>query len=132
VSLDFADFDENPRRKALLDHFSFIEDPRWAWRAHPLPLVVCGMMADCDDFDGIASGARSIWRFCVAIWPTHLVSAFPTAGRLVLGQEPVDAARPRSFPPFWSFSKGPPRERPLIVSKITTRAIAASSRGSSA
>ena len=59
MSLAFADFEEKSRLRALLDHFSIIEDPREAWRvAHPLPevllLVVCGTIADCDDFDAIA------------------------------------------------------------------------------
>ncbi len=50
---------EKPRLKALLEHFSAIEDPREPWRvAHPLPevlfLVVCGTICDCDDYDGIA------------------------------------------------------------------------------
>lgn len=50
---------KKPRLKALLDHFSAIEDPREPWRvAHPLPevllLVVCGTICDCDDYDAIA------------------------------------------------------------------------------
>ena len=50
---------EKPRLKALLEHFSIIEDPREPWRvAHPLPevllLVVCGTICDCDDYDSIA------------------------------------------------------------------------------
>jgi len=50
---------EKPRLKALLEHFSAIEDPREPWRvAHPLTevlfLVVCGTICDCDDYDGIA------------------------------------------------------------------------------
>jgi len=75
MSLAFADCVEKPRLRGLLDRDSFIEDPREGWRvvqpprslttiAPPLPevllLVVCGTMADCDDFDGIASGTRRI------------------------------------------------------------------------
>ena len=46
---------EKSRLRALLDHFAVIEDPRDPWRvAHPLPevllLVVCGTIADCDDY----------------------------------------------------------------------------------
>jgi hypothetical protein len=49
--------------KSLLDHFSTIEDPREPWRvAHPLPevllLVVCGTMADCDDYEAIAAWGK--------------------------------------------------------------------------
>jgi len=156
--MSFADagFGEKSRLRALLEHFSVIEDPREAWRvAHPLPeillLVVCGTIADCDDYDTIAAwgeqrleflrrflpyhhgvpGARwltllmnridpGLFSACFTAWvravwperpeliaidgktsrrshdrgkgvaPLHLVSAFATTGRLVLGQEAVD------------------------------------------
>ena len=60
MSLAFALFSEKPRLRALLDHFADIDDPRDPRRvAHPLPevllLVVCGTMADCDDYEGIAA-----------------------------------------------------------------------------
>jgi predicted transposase YbfD/YdcC len=47
------------RLRVLLEHFGRIEDPRDVRRIlHPLPeillLVVCGTMADCDDYDAIA------------------------------------------------------------------------------
>ena len=54
------------RLAALLDHFSQVEDPRDVRRVlHPLPeilfLVVCGTIADCDDYEDIAAwGARRI------------------------------------------------------------------------
>jgi predicted transposase YbfD/YdcC len=66
MSLAFAVFEEKSRLKSLLDHFSTIDDPREAWRiAHPLTevllLVVCGTMADCDDYEAIAAwGARHL------------------------------------------------------------------------
>jgi predicted transposase YbfD/YdcC len=155
--MSFADagFVEKSRLKALLEHFSVIEDPREPWRvAHPLPevllLVVCGTIADCDDYDTIAAwgeahleflrrflpyhhgvpGGRwltllmnridpALFSACFTAWvhevwperperiaidgktsrrshdrskavaPLHLVSAFATTGRLVLGQEAV-------------------------------------------
>ncbi|HEY3144914.1 MAG TPA: ISAs1 family transposase [Dongiaceae bacterium] len=156
MSLAVAEFSEKSRLRALLDHFSAIEDPREPWRvAHPLPevllLVVCGTIADCDDYDTIAAwgeqrleflrrflpyhhgvpGARwltllmnridpGLFSACFTAWvrevwpdrpeliaidgktsrrshdrragkaPLHLVSAFATTGRLVLGQEAVD------------------------------------------
>ena len=146
---------EKPRLKALLEHFSTIEDPREPWRvAHPLPevlfLVVCGTICDCDDYDGIAEwgaahvdflrrylpyhhgvpGGRwltilmnrinpALFSAAFTAWvhetwpdkpdfvaidgktsrrshdrsagkaPLHLVSAFATTARLVLGQEAV-------------------------------------------
>jgi predicted transposase YbfD/YdcC len=146
---------EKPRLKALLEHFSTIDDPREPWRiAHPLPevlfLVVCGTVCDCDDYDGIAEwgaahldflrrylpyyhgvpGGRwltilmnrinpALFSAAFTAWvrqtwpdkpdfvaidgktsrrshdrsadraPLHLVSAFATTARLVLGQEAV-------------------------------------------
>ena len=145
------------RLAALLDHFGAIEDPRDVRRIlHPLLevllLVVCGTIADCDDYDAIAdwgaahldflrehlpyahgvpggrwltilmnrinpalfSAAFTAW--VRATWPDrpdfvaidgktscrsrdraageaplHLVSAFATTSRLVLGQEAVPA-----------------------------------------
>jgi predicted transposase YbfD/YdcC len=48
------------RLAALLDHFAQVEDPRDVRRIlHPLPeillLVVCGTVADCDDYEDIAA-----------------------------------------------------------------------------
>ena len=48
-----------PRLRSLLEHFSVIGDPRQSWRVmYPLRevilLVVCGTIADCDDYDEIA------------------------------------------------------------------------------
>src|SRR6202161_646338 len=156
MSLAFAVFEEKSRLKSLLDHFSTMEEPREPWRvAHPLPevllLVVCGTMADCDDYEAIAAwgkinlaflrrylpyahgvpGGRWLTLLMNRInpalfsavfsalvrkgWarrppliphdgkssrrshdraqdkgPLHLVSAFATTSRLVLGQEAVD------------------------------------------
>ena len=156
MSVSVAELGEGSRLRALLDHFSAIEDPREVWRVlHPLPevllLVVCGTIADCDDYDAIADwgeghlpflrrflpyhygvpGGRwltlllnridpGLFSACFTAWvracwpdrpeliaidgktsrrshnrtagtaPLHLVSAFATTGRLVLGQEAVD------------------------------------------
>ena len=153
-------FGEKSRLGALLQHFSVIEDPRQEWRVlYPLPeillLVVCGTIADCDDYEAIVAwgeqhlsflrrflpyerelpGARwltllmnridpALFSACFTAWvhevwpdrsgsatdvvaidgktsrrshdrsagkpPLHLVSAFATTDRLVLGQEAVD------------------------------------------
>jgi predicted transposase YbfD/YdcC len=146
---------EKSRLSVLLEHFATIEDPRDVRRiAHPLPevllLVVCGTMADCDDYDHIAAwgaahlgflrrhlpyehgvpGGRwltilmnrldpALFQAAFTAWvratwpdrpdfvaidgktsrrshdraagagPLHLVSAFATTSRLVLGQEAV-------------------------------------------
>jgi predicted transposase YbfD/YdcC len=157
MSLAFSIFDEKPRLRALLDHFAVIDDPRDVRRVmHPLAevllLVVCGTMADCDDYEGIAAwgeahvdflrrylpyeygapGGRwltllmnrinpDLFSSAFVAWvrqtwperpdlvaidgktsrrshdrsagrePLHLVSAFATTSRLVLGQEAVEA-----------------------------------------
>ena len=146
---------EKSRLGILLEHFSTIEDPRDVRRiAHPLAeillLVVCGTMADCDDYDHIGAwgeahldflrrhlpyengvpGGRwltilmnrinpALFSAAFTAWvretwperpdfvaidgktsrrshdraqgtaPIHLVSAFATTSRLVLGQEAV-------------------------------------------
>lgn len=54
------DFGPKSRLRVLLEHFSRIEDPRDVRRIlHPLPeillLVVCGTVADCDDYENIAA-----------------------------------------------------------------------------
>jgi DDE_Tnp_1-associated len=56
-------FGEKSRLGTLLQHFSAIEDPRAAWRVlYPLPeillLVVCGTIADCDDYEAIVGDRR--------------------------------------------------------------------------
>jgi predicted transposase YbfD/YdcC len=146
---------EKSRLGILLEHFSTIDDPRDVRRiAHPLAeillLVVCGTMADCDDYDHISAwgeahldflrrhlpyqhgvpGGRwltilmnrinpALFSAAFTAWvretwpdrpdfvaidgktsrrshdraqgvaPIHLVSAFATTSRLVLGQEAV-------------------------------------------
>jgi predicted transposase YbfD/YdcC len=67
---------EKSRLRALLDHFAVIEDPRETWRvAHPLPevllLVVCGTIADCDDYEGIAEWGEAHLTFLRRFLPYH-------------------------------------------------------------
>jgi predicted transposase YbfD/YdcC len=76
--MSFADtaFGEKSRLRALLEHFSVIEDPREPWRvAHPLPevllLVVCGTIADCDDYDTIAAWGEQRLEFLRRFLPYH-------------------------------------------------------------
>ena len=54
------DFSSRSRLKALLHHFSRIEDPRAPWRVmYPLReilfLAVCATVCDCDDYEHIAA-----------------------------------------------------------------------------
>lgn len=67
---------EKSRLRALLDHFAIIDDPREPWRvAHPLPevllLVVCGTIADCDDYEGIAAWGEAHLSFLRRFLPYH-------------------------------------------------------------
>jgi predicted transposase YbfD/YdcC len=75
MSLVLASADK-PRLRALLDHFAVIEDPREPWRvAHPLPevllLVICGTIADCDDYEGIAEWGAAHLTFLRRFLPYH-------------------------------------------------------------
>src|SRR5271168_993065 len=68
MSLAFTIFDEKPRLRTLLDHFGVIEDPRDVRRVmHPLAevllMVVCGTMADCDNYEGIAAWGAAHLHF---------------------------------------------------------------------
>jgi predicted transposase YbfD/YdcC len=56
------------RLGVLLDHFSRVQDPRDVRRIlHPLPeilfLVVCGSIADCDDYEDIAAWGAAHLEF---------------------------------------------------------------------
>jgi predicted transposase YbfD/YdcC len=68
---------ERSRLRALLDHFSVIEDPREPWRvAHPLPevlllVVVCGTISDCEDYEGIAEWGEAHLPFLRRFLPYH-------------------------------------------------------------
>jgi predicted transposase YbfD/YdcC len=76
MSLSIVLAPEKSRLRALLDHLSVIEDPREPWRvAHPLPevllLVVCGTIADCDDYQGIAAWGKAHLAFLRRFLPYH-------------------------------------------------------------
>jgi hypothetical protein len=60
MTLPIESLPRKSRLAALLDHFACVEDPRDVRRIlHPLPevllLVVCGTIADCDDYEDIAA-----------------------------------------------------------------------------
>jgi len=64
------------RLRALLEHFAIIDDTRQQWRvALPLPeillLVVCGTIADCDDYEGIAEWGEAHLAFLRRFLPYH-------------------------------------------------------------
>jgi DDE_Tnp_1-associated len=89
---------EKSRLRALLDHFSVIEDPREPWRvAHPvaevLLLVVCGMIADCDDYEGIAEWGKAHFLLCRAPQPRDEIPPSHPSCLQPLQQQPL--SRPR-------------------------------------
>jgi predicted transposase YbfD/YdcC len=86
---------EKSRLRALLDHFAVIEDPREPWRvAHPLPevllLVVCGTIADCDDYEGIAEWGEAHLTFLRRFLPYH--HGVPGARWLTILMNRIDPA----------------------------------------
>jgi hypothetical protein len=67
-------FGTKSRLAILLDHLGTIEDPREPWRvAHPRPevllLVVCGTIADTDDYEGIADWGEAHLEFLRRLLP---------------------------------------------------------------
>ena len=66
---DLSAFSAKPRLRLLLDHFAKIKDTRQAWKvAYPLRevlfLVVCGTIANGDDYDDIVDWGKRICRSC--------------------------------------------------------------------
>lgn len=64
------------RLAVLLEHFSTLDDPRDVRRiSHPLAeillLVVCGTIADCDDYDHIAAWGEAHLTFLRRHLPYH-------------------------------------------------------------
>ena len=95
MSLAVFDPLERSRLRALLDHFAVIEDPRDPWRvAHPLAevllLVVCGTIADCDDYEGIADWGEAHLNFLRGFLPYH--HGVPGARWLTILMNRIDPA----------------------------------------
>jgi predicted transposase YbfD/YdcC len=124
MSLAFEVFSEKSRLRALLDHFSIIEDPREAWRvAHPLPevllLVVCGTMADCDDFDGIALWGEKHLPFLRRYLPFH--HGLPCGRWLNLLMNRIDPALFSAAFTAWVRETWPDRPNLVAIDGKTSR-----------
>ena len=109
-------FGEPSRLRALLDHFSVIDDPRDAWRvAYPLPevllLVVCGTIADCDDYDHIAAWGKAHLAFLREMLPYH--HGVPGSRWLTLLMNRIDPGLFSSCFTAWVRATWP--ERPDVV-----------------
>ncbi len=97
MELQVSEFGEKSRLRALLDHFGKIEDPREPWRvAHPLPevlfLVVCGTVADCDDYEGIAA-----WGGSASLVPAPLPALLPRGSGRALADAADEPDRSRDI-----------------------------------
>jgi predicted transposase YbfD/YdcC len=116
MSLYAEDVSEKSRLRALLAHFAVIEDDREPWRvAHPLQevllLVVCGTIADCDDFDFIAEWGEAHLGFLRRFLPYH--HGVPTGRWLNVLMNRID---PRVFSDaFMSWVRETWPEHPSLV-----------------
>src|SRR6516225_867527 len=88
---DLSAFSAKPRLRLLLDHLSQVKDTRQAWKvAYPLCevlfLVVCGTIANCDDYDDIVdwdNAHPSVWLRTVLnrIDPDLFMACFSSWGQ---------------------------------------------------
>lgn len=76
MDMPSSDLGPPSRLRALLDHFSLIEDAREPHRvafpmAELLLLAVCGTIADCDDYEAVALWGRTHVDFLRRFLPFH-------------------------------------------------------------
>lgn len=124
MSVVEAGFGEKSRLKVLLDHFAVIEDPREAWRvAHPLPevllLVVCGTIADCDDYETIAAWGEQHLAFLRRFLPYHF--GVPGARWLTLLMNRIDPALFSACFTAWVREVWPDRPELIAIDGKTSR-----------
>jgi predicted transposase YbfD/YdcC len=124
MSLVTLDCDAKPRLRALLDHLAVIEDPREPWRvAHPLPevllLVVCGTIADCDDYEGIAEWGAAHLPFLRRFLPYH--HGVPGARWLTILMNRIDPALFSAAFTAWVRESWPERGDLVAIDGKTSR-----------
>ena len=115
---------EKSRLRALLDHLSVIEDPREAWRvAHPLPevllLVVCGTIADCDDYETIAAWGKQRLESLRRFLPYH--HGVPGARWLTLLMNRIDPGLFSACFSAWVREVWPDRPELIAIDGKTAR-----------
>src|SRR5260370_12466263 len=113
-----------PRLRALLDHFAVIEDPREPWRvAHPLSeillLVVCGTIADCDDYEEIAEWGEAHLGFLRRRLPYH--HGVPGARWLTILMNRFDPALFSAAFTAWVRETWPDRSNLIAIDGKTSR-----------
>src|SRR5947209_12751168 len=124
MSLSVLVVPEKSRLRALLDHFAVIEDPRDPWRvAHPLPevllLVVCGSIADCDDYEGIADWGEAHLAFLRRFLPYH--HGVPGARWLTILMNRIDPALFSAAFTAWVRETWPDRGDLIAIDGKTSR-----------
>ncbi|HUI94385.1 MAG TPA: ISAs1 family transposase [Xanthobacteraceae bacterium] len=124
MSLSAASTSEKSRLRALLDHFAVIEDPREPWRvAHPLSevllLVVCGTIADCDDYEGVAAWGEAHLAFLRRFLPYH--HGVPGARWLTLLMNRIDPGLFSSAFTAWVRESWPGRPDLVAIDGKTSR-----------
>lgn len=115
---------EKSRLAALLEHFAVIEDPREAWRvAHPLPevllLVVCGSIADGDDYESIAEWGQAHLAFLRRFLPYH--HGVPGARWLTILMNRIDPALFSAAFTAWVRETWPDRPDLVAIDGKTSR-----------
>ena len=119
-----AGFGEKSRLKALLDHFSEIEDPRPSHKvAYPLSevllLAVCGTIADCDSFEAIGLWGDRHLDFLRRFLPYH--HRLPTGRWLTLLISQTDPALFSACFTDWVRACWPDRPElggPILTAKV--------------
>jgi predicted transposase YbfD/YdcC len=124
MSLAASGFGEKSRLRALLDHFSRIEDPRDTRRvAHPLAevllVVVCGTIADCEDYEAIAAWGAAHVAFLRRYLPFH--HGVPGGRWLTLLMNRIDPALFSTCFTAWVRETWPERPDLIAIDGKTSR-----------
>lgn len=124
ANLAVPELGEKSRLRALLEHFAAIEDPREPHRvAHPLPevllLVVCGSIADCDDYDAVAAWGETHLGFLRRFLPYHF--GVPTGRWLTILMNRIDPALFSACFTAWVRANWPGRPDLVAIDGKTSR-----------
>ncbi len=124
MDLAAAVFGEKSRLRSFLDHLGVIEDPRDLRRvAHPLAevllLVVCGTLADCDDYDHIAEWGERHLAFLRGFLPYDF--GVPCGRWLTLLMNRINPALFSAAFTSWVRSAWPDRPQFVAIDGKTSR-----------
>lgn len=113
-----------PRLRSLLDHFSAIKDTRQSWKImYPLRevilLVVCGTVADCDDYEDIADWGEANLEFLRSMSEFHY--GIPCQDWLRVVMNRVDPALFSACFQAWVAERWPDAPRLVALDGKTSR-----------